>query len=390
MRLFAILFFILANQAYATNLSGVVFVDINGNGIRDANEQGLKGVSVSDQINVVSTDQNGFYLIPNSRGYGFVFISTPNGYRLMRPFYHKVDVNGINAHVDFALTKTSTHTQFTFVHASDTHISDKSLDRMQKFRDAVDSLRPDFVIVTGDLVKDALRVSEKEASSLFELYKSETAKFSFPIWNAPGNHEIFGIEREQSKVAATNPLYGMKMYRSYLGPDYYSFNYGGIHFVALNSLEFDDMWYYGSVDSLQREWLKKDLNAIPPNTPVVTFQHVPFLSGGLSLWGYVAEGPGRTLEKAKGKMKFRHVVANAQDVLKILRTRPYPLALAGHFHTRQRFYLETEGQQTRFEQTAAVIGPVEEGTLKMPSGIVFYQVKDGEIDEGTFITLDQN
>src|SRR5436190_7751175 len=338
MRLVTLLYIVLANQLYAANLSGVVFIDTNGNGVRDGNEQGLRGVSVSDQINVVVTDQNGFYLIPTSKGYGFVFISVPNGYKLMRPFYHRVDLNSSNAHVDFAVTKTSTHTQFTFVHASDTHISDKSLDRMQKFKAAVDSLRPDFVIVTGDLVKDALRVPEKEASSLFELYKSETSRFSTPIWNVPGNHEIFGIERELSKVAVTNPLYGIKMYRSYLGPDYYSFNYGGIHFVALNSLEFDDMWYYGSVDSLQREWLKKDLAAIPPSTPVVTFQHVPFLSGGLSITGYIPEGPGRTLEKAKGKMRFRHVVVNAHDVLKILRTRPYPLALAGHFHTRQRFY----------------------------------------------------
>jgi predicted MPP superfamily phosphohydrolase len=387
MRIITLLFTIVVTHLHAANLSGVVFIDANGNGLRDGNELGLKGVSVSDQINVVITDQNGFYLIPASKGYGFVFISTPNGYKLTRPFYQKVDINGSNAHADFALTKTSTHPQFTFVHASDTHISDKSLDRMQKFKAAVDSLRPDFVIVTGDLIKDALRVPEKEASSLFELYKSETLKFSTPFWNVPGNHEIFGIEREQSKVAITNPLYGIKMYRSYLGPDYYSFNYGSIHFVALNSVEFDDMWYFGSVDSLQREWLKKDLAAIPPNMTVVTFQHIPLLSGGLSITGYIPDGPGRTLEMAKGKMRFRHVVANAHDVLKILRTRPYSLALAGHFHTRQRFYLETEGYQTRFEQTAAIIASVEEGSLKMPSGIVYYQVKDGEIDEGAFIVI---
>jgi 3',5'-cyclic AMP phosphodiesterase CpdA len=50
------------------------------------------------------------------------------------------------------------------------------------------------MLVTGDLVKDALRVSEKEATSLYELYVREIGKFSVPVWNVPGNHEIFGLK----------------------------------------------------------------------------------------------------------------------------------------------------------------------------------------------------
>jgi Icc-related predicted phosphoesterase len=44
---------------------------------------------------------------------------------------------------------------------------------MQKLRDIVTATQPDFMLVTGDLVKDALRVSEKEASGYYELYKKE-------------------------------------------------------------------------------------------------------------------------------------------------------------------------------------------------------------------------
>ena len=390
MKLFILPFlvFCAVSNLSATTISGIVFNDTNGNGLRDKSEVGMKGVVISDQVNVVQTDVNGFYQIPATKGFGFVFISLPQGFKSSRSFYHKIDLGSNNAQVDFPLVKTSTHAQFTFIHASDTHISDNSLDRMQKFKAVVDSVRPDFVLVTGDLVKDALRVPEKEATSLYELYKTETLKFSVPIWNVPGNHEIFGIERELSKVSAQHPLYGRKMYRSYLGPDYYSFNYGGIHFIALNSLDFDDMWYYGSIDSVQRGWLKKDLAALPPTTPVITFQHVPFLSGGLSISGYTETGPGRTLEREKGQLKFRHVVSNAHEVITILRTHPFPLALAGHHHSRQKFFLETEGQQTRFEQTAAVVGPVvNEGAFKLPSGVVVYQVKNGEIDEGVFVPI---
>ena len=182
-------------------------------------------------------------------------------------------------------------------------------------------------------------------------------------------------------------MYGRKMYRQYLGPDYYSFNFGGIHFIALNSVDFDDQWYYGSIDSVQREWLRKDLAMIPPASPVVTFQHIPFISGQLSISGFTETGPGRTLEREKGILKFRHVVSNAVEIIAMLRTRPFPLALAGHHHSRQLYFLETEGQQTRFEQAAAVVGPGEQGVLKMPSGVTFYEVVNGEIGESIFIKI---
>ncbi|HBK87609.1 MAG TPA: hypothetical protein DDZ56_03100 [Cytophagales bacterium] len=385
--LFVLLFCAGSLLAQAGSISGMVFNDANGNGIRDTGETGMKGVAVSDQVNVVITDANGFYNLPNSKGFGYVFITQPNGFKAQRSYFQKVDLGLSAVHVDFALVKVNTPTQFKFIHASDTHISEKSLDRITRFHAVIDSVRPDFVLVTGDLVKDALRVGEKEATSLYELYKNEMAKVGPTVWNVPGNHEIFGIERELSKVSPDHPLYGRKMYRSYFGPDYYSFNYGGIHWVALNSLDYDDMWYYGGIDSVQREWLKKDLAAQPAKMPVVTFQHVPFFSGGISLAGYTESGLGRTLEKEKGKLKFRHVVGNAHEIITILQSHPFPLALAGHHHARQWFFLETEGQQTRFEQTAAVVGPGAEGAFKIPSGVVVYTVNNGEIDEGYFVKL---
>jgi 3',5'-cyclic AMP phosphodiesterase CpdA len=258
---------------------------------------------------------------------------------------------------------------------------------MQKFRNIVDSVKPDFVIITGDLVRDALRVPESEARRLYELFLSEIRKTKVPVWLIPGNHEIFGIERHLSLVSQQNPLYGRKMYRHYLGPDYYSFNYGGIHFIGLNSLEFEDLWYYGRIDSVQLEWLKKDLSTIPSTTPVVTFQHVPFYSGGFSMMPFEEDGPARTIVREHGVMQHRHVVSNAQDVLAIMRDHNYLLALAGHYHFQQKFSLE--GFQTRFEQTAAVVGPAEQGILTMPSGVTVYRVKGGKIDEGKFIRLDK-
>src|SRR5215471_11888861 len=66
--------------AHAQSVSGYVFLDTNGNGVKDENEKGISGVAVSDQVNVVVTDEKGFYQIPKLAGFGYIFISTPDGY----------------------------------------------------------------------------------------------------------------------------------------------------------------------------------------------------------------------------------------------------------------------------------------------------------------------
>jgi 3',5'-cyclic AMP phosphodiesterase CpdA len=209
-----------------------------------------------------------------------------------------------------------------------------------------------------------------------------------PVWSVPGNHEIFGIERHLSLVSPKNQFYAKKMFAHYLGPNYYSFNYGGIHFVGLDDVDYEDMWYYGHVDSLQMEWLKQDLATLPAKTPVVTFKHIPDFSGGLSLTTFEESGPGRTLEREKGTLQFRHVVSNAHELTELIQAHPYPLSLSGHYHARQIFRYESRGQNTRFEQTGAVVGDGGEGNVIMKSGVVLYKVKNGTIDEGKFIALD--
>lgn len=359
--------------AFSQSITGTVFDEVS--------KKGIAGVTVSDQATVVITDAAGRYEIKTTRP--FVMISIPNGFK--GAYYKRTDENNP---IDFPLKKDAIKTEFSFIQASDTHISEKSADRTVKLRELTDKLKPDFVLVCGDLIRDALRVPEEEAKGYYQLYVDNIAKFTVPVWSVPGNHEIFGIERHLSLVSPKNPLYGKKMFGHYLGPNYYSFNYGGIHFIGLDDVDFDDTWYYGHVDSVQMSWLKQDLAAVPSNTPVVTFKHMPMFSGGLSLSPFEEEGPGRTLERVKGKNQFRHVVSNAQELLNLLQTHPYPLSLAGHFHARQVFRYESTGQNTRFEQTGAVVGNGGEGNIIMKSGVVLYKVKNGAIDEGKFVALD--
>ncbi len=379
--------FLNSYTTFAITLKGYLYVDKNNNGIRDKNEIGVKDVVISDQVTISRTNADGFYQLESTASLGYFFVSQPNGYLLKGSYWKSIPKETTELTTDFALVPSPVGKGFSFLHASDTHISLPTMARMQKLKHLADSLKPAFVLITGDLIKDALRVSEKEATSLYELYLAEIAKFSVPVYSVPGNHEIFGIERHKSLVSETHPLYGKKMFRSYLGPDYYSFNYGGVHFVGLNSVDYHDLWYYGHLDSTQLKWLAKDISTLSPENPVVTFNHIPLYSGGTSLDEFREEEPGSSLININGKKYYRHIVSNANEVISIMKNNSYPLALGGHHHFSQQFTYDAVGQRTRFHQTAAVIGPTTGGDLTMPSGITLYTVENGKINDGKFIPI---
>ena len=367
------------STASAEPLAGLVFVDRNENGIRDTDERGLAGVAVSDQSAVVITDNEGrFRLEHDADGTGLLFVSVPNGFRSVGSFWTKA-VDGAR----FALTPTRDQDTFTFVHASDLHVSRESLARTQRMRTMADALKPAFVIITGDLVKDALRVGEAEARGYYELVAAERREFRAPVFTVPGNHEAFGIETKSSHVDPKHPLFGRGMYREYFGPDYYSFTYGGVHFVALNTVDINGEWYYGHVDARQLAWLKRDVREIPDDMPVVTFDHIPFYTTMDQIGGFNESATAAaTLIAVDGRTQFRHSVANAPAVLAVFGTRRRVLALGGHFHVAER--IERPGENVRYATAAATVGPVG----PFPSGFTLYTVRHGEIDSGRFIQLD--
>ncbi len=367
------------------DLNGTVFVDRNANGVRDAGEPGLAGVSVSDQNAVVVTGTDGSFRISGSTGPGLLFVSVPDGYRAVGSFWRTADSASARRGFEFPLAPAPAPAEFVFIHASDTHISPASQARTQRLRAIVDSVKPAFVLITGDLVKDALRVGESEATGYYELFRSERDQFSAPVWTVPGNHENFGIERALSLVSPRHPLYGRGMYRHYFGPDYYSFTFGGVHFVGLNSVDIDDQWYYGHVDSTQVEWLSRDLARVPAGVPVVTFNHIPFFTSIETVNGYMDTPPAPTAITVRGQTSFRHAVSNAGEVIARIAGHPYDLALGGHMHVREQ--LRYAGTPIRFFQTGAVVGPSEGSGLRFASGVVVYRVKNGRVDDGTFVPL---
>ncbi len=375
--------FLAALSLQRAEITGTVFVDTNGNGARDAGEAGLANVAVSNQDVVTVTDVKGAFRLP-SPGTGVVFVSTPDGYASVGNFWRSANA----AAIDFPLVRLPRAAELTFVHASDTHIAPASVARTRRLRAVADSLHPNFLLVTGDLVRGALRVPEAEARGYYDLFMRERAAFKTPMFTVPGNHEMFGIERDTSHVSESHPLYGRKMYHHYLGPDYYSFTRGGVHFVGLNTVDIDDQRYYGHVDSLQLAWLERDLALIPATMPVVTFDHIPFFTTFDQMKGYDDRSVAPSLITVRGKTVYRHTVSNAGDALALLRKRRHVLALGGHMHATERIEYEVAGVKTRFNQNSATIGGPRSAGLEFVSGVTLYRAKNGVIDAGRFIPLD--
>lgn len=364
---------------------GVVYVDANANGKRDASERVMPGVSVSNQHDVVVTDSLGRFTIPGGTT-GIVFVSVPGGFRSSGAFWRATTSSP--APLDFGLVPEVQPRTFSFVHASDSHIAPENVDRFRRFRRMTDSLNPAFALMGGDLIRDAMSQSESAARSYFDLYLAESKAFRTPVWTVPGNHDHYGIIPSRSHADPSNPLYNRGMYRSYLGPDYYSFTYGGIHFIGLNTVSPDDSAYYGDVDSVQMEWLKRDLAHVPAAMPIVTFNHIPMMSGWVTLIPYDEDPLVATLAKVNGKRQFRHTVGNVLDVIEAMRGHRYVLALGSHMHAPERLSFVTDGVQLRSEISAAIVGGNELGPAIFPSGFTLYTVSDGKVDAGRFFRLD--
>ncbi|NLT96007.1 MAG: PQQ-binding-like beta-propeller repeat protein [Clostridia bacterium] len=148
-------------------------------------------------------------------------------------------------------------TSFRFIHITDTHVGSANgnkytpavvQDILTNFNDA------GFVVHTGD-------VTEVGMPQEYEKYLAMIKPLPMPVYHIPGNHESRWTDA------------GKGYFRSYLGPTYTSWNYQGIHFVALDSSIAQGQ--NGSLDKAMLEWLKKDLAQIGPNDPVVIFAHHP-------------------------------------------------------------------------------------------------------------------
>lgn len=151
-----------------------------------------------------------------------------------------------------------TDPQFGFLDANRSF--EKETILYQKAIDKVNSLNPDFVVITGDLVN---KLSDSTQLAEFDRITAEI-KHSIPVYFSPGNHDIGNNPTQQSIDA----------YRSLHGDDKFSFKHKKNRFIGFNSCIIKDN--SPELEQKQFEWLEKELKNAYRAKNIVLFCHHSF------------------------------------------------------------------------------------------------------------------
>jgi Icc protein len=220
---------------------------------------------------------------------------------------------------------------FTFAFMTDIHL-EPGRNAVSGFKQAIENvnkLNPDFVLTGGDLVADALGQSYGRADSLYKLFQETCRDFKMPVYNTMGNHEIYGIYAE-SGADRNHPEYGERMFENRMGPSWYSFDHKGWKFMVLNSIEDTRKGgYVGMIDSLQMDWIRKELQNTDAATPIILSTHIPLMMA------FTQKYYGSTVPNDSGL-----VVVNGKEVIDLFDGYNLKLVLQGHLHTVEDIYID--------------------------------------------------
>jgi len=132
--------------------------------------------------------------------------------------------------------------EYTVVQLTDIHIrkyanvvnEKKELTRVIAYIN--ENIHPDFVIVSGDSVDWS---NEKNQWRAYQDFKETFLLCNSPVFITPGNHERY----DNSLLFLYSPFDNLTAYHRFLTPlSDYSFEYGGVNFVFLDSGYDDSRW----------------------------------------------------------------------------------------------------------------------------------------------------
>ncbi|KJD31610.1 metallophosphoesterase [Tamlana nanhaiensis] len=280
---------ILCNVIANTNIPDVAGKNIKG--VVYCNGEGIANVTVSDGYDVTVTDAQGRYYLASLKKTGFVFISVPGNYEVTNvgsaPQFFKRVSNSTETveQKDFSLIQVS-NDNHVVLPLADWHLANRNND-LEQFTSKV---LPDinntigkysangtkvYALTLGDLTWDAYWYNNNFGLNDYVPYMN---KVNAPVFNLIGNHD--------NDPYYANDWEAENKYRDIIGPTYYSFNLGKVHYVVLDSVEYINSGasqgtigsrnYNERLTNDQLEWLKKDLATITDkSTPIILAMHTP-------------------------------------------------------------------------------------------------------------------
>jgi len=213
---------------------------------------------------------------------------------------------------------------------------------------AVNRLRPAFVVVTGDLVNkpgDAAQIAE---------YRRIVGKIdpAISVYNIAGNHDV-----ENVPTAASLAAYG-----KIFGPDRYTFRHEGLVGIVLNSSVIHSPAQAAEALAEQERWLRAELQKAKGENArhIVIFQHHPwFIKEASEADGY-----------------FNIPLARRAAYLALFREFGVRYLFCGHYHRN------AEARDGSLENITS--GPVGKPLGGAKSGIRVAIVRDTQIEHRYF------
>ncbi len=237
---------------------------------------------------------------------------------------------------------------FSFVQICDTQLGmggyEQDLKTFKQAVNKINELKPDLVVLCGDLVNDT---TDSSYSDFLKIKQG----LNMPCYVAPGNHDIGKIPNDTT----------LGYYRKTIGKDYYEFHHKGYSFIVTNT----QLWKVNVENESEKHdnWFKETLkNQNIEQYPVFVIGHYPLY----------------TEQPDEEEHYFNIPLSKRREILKLFQQNNVIAYLSGHTHELMINY---------FENVQLVSGETTSKNFdNRPFGFRFWEVTSDTI-KNHFVTL---
>ena len=253
-------------------------------GLVSSEEGPVANVVVSDGTEVTVTDDKGIYELKSAKKWGYVFISVPSGYEVAAEgvfpqFYQTLKgAADVVEQKDFKLTKVDGQDRYKLFLLGDMHLANRTNDAAQFTQFTTDlnaymaqhSGQKMYALTLGDMTWDLYWYKNNYALPQYRETINRQVK-NLQIYHTMGNHDNDFMTTSDYDAAVT--------YVDCIGPTFYSFNIGQVHYVVMDNIDCsaydgtDSRNYVKKLSNEQLKWLAKDLAYVDKSTPLIVAMH---------------------------------------------------------------------------------------------------------------------
>ena len=252
-------------------------------GLVSSEEGPVANVVVSDGTEVTVTDDKGIYELKSAKKWGYVFISVPSGYEVAAEgvfpqFYQTLKgAADVVEQKDFKLTKVDGQDRYKLF-LGDMHLANRTNDAAQFTQFTTDlnaymaqhSGQKMYALTLGDMTWDLYWYKNNYALPQYRETINRQVK-NLQIYHTMGNHD--------NDFMTTSDYDAAVKYVDCIGPTFYSFNIGQVHYVVMDNIDCsaydgtDSRNYVKKLSNEQLKWLAKDLAYVDKSTPLIVAMH---------------------------------------------------------------------------------------------------------------------